>query len=167
MPPCGKSATGAGLLGGRGKTAFRHPKVMFYNGSGHFYERSICAGPQRTDLSPFENVGRILSRRGGPTRRQEVLNAPRWICRQVPLPPTTPALDESMDGGIGGWSEVVAQKMKWGIWRENRSKPSGAKVLGGGPPRRPYALIAADLGREVSIERPRPQFWGFASSVFA
>ena len=36
---------GGGAPWGAGKTAIWHLKVMFYEGSGHFYERSVGAGP--------------------------------------------------------------------------------------------------------------------------
>ena len=47
-------------------------------------------------LSVLEDVSRVLSTRV-PTRRLEVLKAPRRICRLPPLPPISSALDASME----------------------------------------------------------------------
>ena len=54
-------------------------------------------------LSVLEDVSRGLSTSGLPTRRLEVLKAPRRIYRLPPLPPTHLAFDESMFGYSLHW----------------------------------------------------------------
>ena len=54
-------------------------------------------------LSVLEDVSRGLSTSGHPTRRLEVLKAPRRIYRLPPLPPTHLAFDESMFGYSLHW----------------------------------------------------------------
>ena len=51
--------------------------------------------PKELTLSVLKDVSRRISRNGLPTRRQEVLKAPRRIYRLPPLPPTSPARDVS------------------------------------------------------------------------
>ena len=67
--------------------------------------------PKELTLSVLEDVSRGLSTRG-PTRRLEVLKAPRRIYRLPPLPPTHLAFDESMFGYSLHWFSRSALLVK-------------------------------------------------------
>ena len=55
-------------------------------------------------LSVLEDVSRRKFDEAYPTRRLEVLKAPRRIYRLPPLPPTSPALDASMIRCSSAWA---------------------------------------------------------------